>query len=256
MLKQYLLGQVAATGKSFYADFMKNERNMYYLDFLGGALKADLDLALSTSWSNVAIVTTSCASHNCNVPNRWNPWDSSTKWIISDKTVTLSNPFVQYRDGQGTEYMFDHLNAKNGTWINDNFEVEYAGYDDNTVVNVDFIGIKSANTDFAADFNGLVGLKPKKYNFLDSLKNKGHIDEKIVAIYTDPNEVTSSVKFGGFDPEAILEGSTTKTVKTHSADSWDLQFKSLSLNVLNFPPTLETNPMVLLEPMAPLNWLP
>jgi hypothetical protein len=38
----------ASFGKSFYADYAKGQFGNYYVDFLGGEIKSDLDLAVTT----------------------------------------------------------------------------------------------------------------------------------------------------------------------------------------------------------------
>ena len=54
MISNLLLGSAMAgypsnTGKSFYADLRKGQNGVHYVDFLGGELKEDLDIQVSTS---------------------------------------------------------------------------------------------------------------------------------------------------------------------------------------------------------------
>jgi hypothetical protein len=96
----YLLGvamaqgqsDIPSTGKSFYADFRREEATgldddwklgvpptLHYVDFKGGALGEDLDLWISTEETEVGIISSSCPSTVCKVPFRWNPSDSPSK---------------------------------------------------------------------------------------------------------------------------------------------------------------------------------
>jgi hypothetical protein len=235
MFKQYLLLQAASAAKHFYADFMHNENGMYYLDFLGGEMKADLDLALSTTWSDIIITTDTCPLYNCNVPHRWNPFDSRTKKEV-DTTIRVKDIPVVSKIVETGEFIYDEFNPMMGFIMNDNFEIEYAGNDIEQIVNINFFAITSATNDFKADHNGIVGLRPEgEEDLLDLLIKGGQIEDRIVAVYTGKGEQASFVKFGGYDKECIAEGKELRTTSTLIPSSWDLKsdyFVLLDKNII------------------------
>ena len=78
----------SVSGKFFYSDFRTWQHGVQFADFLGGELKEDLDLWVSTSQSQLGIFTDECPHYNCHVTNRWNPHDSLTKKVVSEDIKT------------------------------------------------------------------------------------------------------------------------------------------------------------------------
>jgi hypothetical protein len=50
----------ASFGQSFYADYVKGSGGNYYVDFLGGEIKSDLDLAVTTQQQELSIISMNC----------------------------------------------------------------------------------------------------------------------------------------------------------------------------------------------------
>jgi hypothetical protein len=89
---------IKTSEKSFYADFRKGVKGLNYIDLMGGELKDDLDLWLSSEQSDVGIMTIMCPSIVCNVPHRWNPADSSTAEQIDAALVTHQATSMSFFD--------------------------------------------------------------------------------------------------------------------------------------------------------------
>ena len=79
-------------------------------------------------------------------------------------------------------------NKFEGYTMNDNLEFSFEGKEIDTLVNLNFLAINKAEDNFESLYDGYVGLAPggeSENNLLTQLKDKGHIDHRIVAFYTE-----------------------------------------------------------------------
>lgn len=70
------------SGKYFYTDFRQpnsiTDYGEHVFDILVGDTDENLDIWFSLQEEVLALFTTECPKWNCNIPTRYNPFDSST----------------------------------------------------------------------------------------------------------------------------------------------------------------------------------
>ena len=242
------------SGKHFYADFRVGQHGIHYADLLGGELREDLDLWVSTSQYQLGIFTDECPHYNCNVKTRWDPHDSLTKRVVSSE-IRNDTGFI-YHDTINGDKMGS--NKFEGYTMNDNLEFSFEGKEIDTNVNLNFLAINKAEENFESPYDGYVGLAPgggNEYNLLDQLKDKGHIDHRIVAFYTEMHNQDSSIKFGSWDEQGLREGTRLRMIQTTDNESWEVSLTDVSLAQKEIELSNQAT-KALIEPQYPYIYIP
>ena len=113
--------------------------------------------------------------------------------------------------------------------MNDYLEIAFLGKSHETKVNLDFFAIKSAEKDFSSRYDGYVGIGPGEKSLMDQMKDKGYIDHRVIAFYTDVDTQDSSIKFGSWDEEGLKEGSNLDLINTSSQTAWTVSLSDAML---------------------------
>ena len=111
------------------------------------------------------------------------------------------------------------------------------------------LAINNAETQFSSHYSGYIGIAPyslektsesdlAKYkddpnlNFMYQLKARKNIKHMVVAFFTssDKSIKTSSVKFGGWDENALADGEKLTMIRTINAKSWALRLKYVTID--------------------------
>lgn len=125
-------------------------------------------------------------------------------------------------------------------------------------MNLNFFAINKAEKDFTSKYDGYVGIGPggnKEHNLIDQLLDKGVIDHKVVAFYTDMKTQDSSIKFGSWDEEGLLKDASLSLVKTFGPDSWSVSLGGVTV-VSQVMELSDPQTMALLEPAVPYIYVP
>jgi hypothetical protein len=160
--------------------------------------------------------------------------------------------------------------------INDENVSFYNAGVDTYVTRLPIFSISSSSEVFSLYVHdGFIGIAPytntarkEDTNFMRNLEKKEIINHNVVSIYSNMKEMigTSYIKFGSYDPTAIMEGQPFKVIKTVSLDSWAVSAKSMKVDVVR--DVESSNPQVnekkqifaatkaLIEPQLPYMYLP
>lgn len=192
-------------GNYFYTNFKSDEKNygMKILDIDVGDTREELDIWVTMDEEYMGLFTTKCSKKCCNVPNRYNEFDSTTAKIADSRS---SRDDVQAYSHGGFPNSFYRLNVA-GKVIEDELSVQIGNYSTpkdvsedeyyapsgkQTNITTKFLGIEAVAPCMNLDFDGYVGLKPydrrsetsKSINFMYNLKEKGYISHNIFSIYS------------------------------------------------------------------------
>jgi len=97
------------------------------------------------------------------------------------------------------------------------------------------LGINSATHRFKSKYDGYLGIAPSSTrhsglnqdnNFMQQIKDKGYIEHNIISFYTTMygGGNQSSIKFGSWDEEGILDKHKLVMLKSANVDTWAVRF--------------------------------
>ena len=89
------------------------------------------------------------------------------------------------------------------------------------------------------------------------LKSRGFIDYNIISIYMSQDKGnSSSVKFGGWDTNAMIFPGTPYMLKTIDDQSWALQMNNFRFTTITSEWKFSLTPKILFEPSLPFIYIP
>ena len=102
-------------------------------------------------------------------------------------------------------------------------------------VTVNFLAINNADKRFKSKYDGYLGIAPSSTrksgvnhdnNFMQQIKDKGYIEHNVISFYTTMygGGNQSSLKFGSWDEEGILEDHKLIMLKSQSVNTWAVRF--------------------------------
>ena len=223
---------------------------MKVLDIDVGDTREELDIWLTMDEEYMGLFTTKCSKKCCNVPNRYNQFDSATAKVADasssrDDVQAYSHsafPNAIYRLNVAGKVIEDEVSIAYGNYTTpiDTPEDEfYAPNGQQNNISTVFLGIEAVAPCMTLDYDGYIGLKPydktsetsKSINFMYNLKEKGYISHNVFSIYSqlDDDYNSSYIKFGGYDEGAVRRNHRLQFIKTSNVTTWGINLLSLHL---------------------------
>lgn len=233
-------------GRFFYAqiNYQQGDSIHYYTNVGLGCNNFSQKWIISTQEESVGYATSVCKAGGqtrCTVPDRF-PWgddiENPSDACITDFSASMIEETAHLNDGADgsfidpiPEYILQGFSATN--------RIMFYNSDYGRQMEVDmksFAIMQSNNFEFQSNtFSGYLGLGPyssdsqiKDENIIYHLKKNGVIDHAIFSLYLLKNG-RSSIKFGGYDRDALYDYKDFNVFKTVDRHSWKIPAANFKL---------------------------